>query len=107
MGISGIHSSESPWRYLPKKDEQGAQIDLLIDRQDFCISICEMKFSTDKFAIDKRYATELEYKLSVFRQTTQTRKNTFLTLITTFGLTDNAYKLNLVQQDVTMDALFG
>ncbi|TCS90215.1 hypothetical protein EDD80_101414 [Anseongella ginsenosidimutans] len=106
LGISGVHTEESSWRYVPGKGEQGAQIDLLIDRQDFCISICEIKFSTDVFTIDKRYAKELQYKLSTFRQAAKTRKNLFLTLITTFGVKNNEHKLNLVQQEVTMDALF-
>lgn len=106
LGISGVYTEESPWRYVPGKGEQGVQIDLLIDRQDFCINICEMKFSMDIFTIDKRYASDLQYKLSTFTEVTKTRKNIFLTLVTTFGVKNNEHKLNLVQQDVTMDALF-
>jgi hypothetical protein len=106
LGISGIHTSERAWQHAPAKGERGAQIDLLIDRQDFCINICEMKFSTEKFTLTKKYVEDLQYKLSVFREVTQTRKTLFVTFITTFGLTDNAYRLNFVQQQVTMDALF-
>lgn len=106
LGISGLQTTESSWRHASKNGDQGAQIDLLIDRQDFSITICEIKFSTDKFTIDKRYASELQHKLSVFRETTKTRKNLFLIFITTFGLTDNANRLNFVQQEITMDALF-
>lgn len=106
LGIENVHSETSTWRYKPKKDEQGAQIDLLIDRQDSCINVCEMKFSIKEFAINKGYAEELKNKLNVFRDATRTRKTLFLTMITTYGVTSNEYKTGLVQNDITMDVLF-
>ena len=50
LGIEGIKTEESAWRYVPGKgqNEKGAQIDLLIDRKDRSINICEMKFYTDE-----------------------------------------------------------
>ena len=70
-----------------KRSEQGAQIDLLIDRQDLCINVCEMKFSISDFEITKGYAKELESKLKVFRDNnTQTHKTLFLTMVTTHGV---------------------
>ena len=107
LGIEGVHSESSMWRYKPKKkSEQGVQIDLLIDRQDLCINICEMKFSTTEFTIDKKYASELENKLNVFRRETQTKKTLLLTLITTYGIKDNTYKQQLVDNEISMDVLF-
>lgn len=100
LGISGVHTAESPWH------QKGVQIELLIDRQDFCINVCEIKFSTGKFTINKKYGEELQSKVSIFREATGTSKNLFLTFVTTFGLADNANRLNLVQSEVTMDALF-
>ena len=105
LGISGVYTEESAWRYVPGKDQPGAQIDLLIDRRDQCISICEIKFSTSEFTIDKSYSTELERKLSVFKQKTKTQKTPFLVMITTFGTSANSYKI-MIQNEVMLDDLF-
>ena len=106
LGIEAVHTEISVWRFFPKKGEQGAQIDLLIDRQDRCINICEMKFSQSEFVIDKKYAIELENKLTVFRENSKSKKTLFLTLVTSYGVKKNSYYTSLVQNEVTMDALF-
>jgi len=105
LGILVVHTEESAWRYVPKKGT-GAQIDLLIDRRDFVIHICEMKYSESTFAIDKKYAGELENKVDVFRRQTNTKKSIFITMVTTFGVKNNEYESRLVQNSITMDALF-
>lgn len=108
LGISGVYTEESIWRYVPGKedDSTGTQIDLLIDRNDFCISICEMKFSTTEFSIDKIYSMELKNKLDIFQQKTKTRKTLFLVMVSTFGVKQNMYKPGLVQNDITLEDLF-
>lgn len=106
VGISGIYTEESAWRFAPGKLGKGAQIDLLLDRQDVCINICEMKFSNAEFAIDKSYSTELQDKLDIFKTQTKTKKTLFLTMVTTYGTKDNMYKTGLVQNEVTMQDLF-
>lgn len=105
LGISGVYTEVSAWRYAPQEGK-GAQIDLLLDRNDVVISICEMKFSSTEFVIDKNYAGELHEKLNVFRRESRTRKSLFLVMVTTYGLKDNIYSTGLVQNEVTMDALF-
>ncbi|WP_316808328.1 AAA family ATPase [Pedobacter agri] len=105
LGISGVFTETSAWRHSPK-DGNGAQIDLLLDRQDNVISICEMKFSNAEFAIDKTYATELKNKLDIFRRESKTKKALFLVMVTTYGTKDNMYSIGLVQNEVTMDDLF-
>ena len=105
LGISVVYTEESAWRYVPKSGT-GAQIDLLIDRRDFVIHICEMKYSESLFAIDKKYAGELENKMDVFRRHTKTKKSLFITMVTTFGIKNNEYASRLVQNSITMDALF-
>ncbi|SDF18193.1 hypothetical protein SAMN04487996_109147 [Dyadobacter soli] len=102
LGISGIYTETSSW--LSAKKE--AQIDLLIDRRDRLISICEIKFSQNPFIITKSYKAELEKKLAVFRSETKTNKSAFLTMITTFGTVENTNSLGLVQNQVTMNDLF-
>jgi hypothetical protein len=106
LGIEAVYTETAAWRYAAGKDEQGAQIDLLIDRQDLCMNICEMKFSTSSFEIDKRYAAALQNKLNVFRQQTNTKKTLFLTMVTSHGVKRNNWYVGLVQNEVTMDALF-
>ncbi|MCW3104231.1 MAG: ATP-binding protein [Bacteroidetes bacterium] len=103
LGISGIETETSSWKSARPKD--GAQIDLVIDRRDGVINLCEMKFSISPFIIDKKYDAELRNKVGAFRTETKTKKSVFLTMITTFGLQDNSYAGN-VQNDLKMDVLF-
>lgn len=106
LGISGIYTEASAWRYIPQKDEKGAQADLLLDRADHCINLCEMKFSAEEFVINKKYAAELDSKAAVFRKETGTKKTIFPTMITTYGCRKNEYYLGRVQAEVTMGDLF-
>ncbi len=103
LGISGIQTNTSSWI---SNDRPGAQIDLVIDRRDHVVNICEMKFSLNEFTIDKKYAEELRNKIGVFKTESKTRKSVFLTIITTFGLSKNQYSMSLVQNELTMDILF-
>lgn len=107
LGISGVYIEESIWRFVAPKNQSGTQIDLLLDRNDYCISICEMKFSTSQFTIDKAYAAELQNKVDVFRQETNTKKSLFVVLVTSFGTKDSSYKISLAQNEVTLKYLFG
>ena len=68
--------------------------------------MCEMKFSTTPFEITKAYAQELQTKQQVFKERTQTRKTLFLTMITTYGVTNRNSYPGLVQSDVQMVQLF-
>ncbi len=104
LGISGVQTSVSAWR--SKSKTEGAQIDLVIDRRDQVINLCEMKYSINPFTIDNKYAEELRDKTGVFKSETKTRKSVFLTMITTFGLKSNSYSTGLVNNDLKMDILF-
>ena len=104
LGISGIQTRSSAW--IGEAEGQKAQIDLVIDRRDQVINLCEMKFSLRAFNIDKQYAEELQTKISVFKTATKTQKAIFLTLVTTFGLQQSSAAMGLVQNDLTMDILF-
>ena len=104
LGISGILTRSSAW--IGETEGKKAQIDLVIDRRDQVINLCEMKFSINPFVIDKRYAEELRTKIGVFKTATKTQKAIFLTLITTFGLHQNSHSSGLVQNDLTMNVLF-
>ena len=104
LGIAGVDTSIYSWRSNSLKDN--AQIDLVIDRRDQVINLCEMKFSINTFTIDKKYDAALRNKIAAFKKETATRKSLFLTMVTTFGLQNNNYAAGIVQNDINMDALF-
>jgi len=108
LGIGGITTTESHWLHIPKgkSKELGAEIDLVIDRADHCINLCEIKFCEKEFEITKDYARALERKKALFQEVTGSKKTVFITLITPFGLKKNSYSIELVNQDLTLDALF-
>ncbi len=103
LSINGMLSSASEWR--GEYDGSKAQIDLVIDRRDQVISACEMKFSMDKFVIDKEYEAKLRERLAVFKGATRTRKAVQLVMVTTYGVKKNSWS-GIVQGEVTLDDLF-
>ena len=106
LSIKGISTSTATFLMRPNEDTSGTQIDLLIDRSDNSINICEMKFSEQPFEITKKVAENIEIKKQVFRQFGKTKKHLFTTLISPFGVVDNRYKLNHIDHIITMDDLF-
>ena len=106
LGISGVYTEQSAWRYLPKTGESGVQIDLLLDRQDNCINLFEIKFYNVPFTIDKSYAPNLMNKRQVFIEKTGTKKTIFMTLLTTFGAKTNEHYLQTIQNQLNMSVLF-
>ena len=106
LGISGMYSDVSSWKFVDKDGTDGTQIDLLIDRSDRCINFCEIKFSESEFVIDKQYATKIQQKISIFKEQTNTRKTIFFTAISTYGFKENEYKLRWVQNEIIMNDLF-
>ena len=106
LGISGVHTEVSSWRSNQDNSEnKKAQIDLVIDRADRCIHLCEMKFSTELFSITKDYEMKLRERMAIFREETKTRKTLLTTFVTTFGVKPGIHA-SIVQQQVTLDELF-
>ena len=70
------------------------------------LSTCEIKFYKSEFAIDKSYYLNLKNKIAALQQDTKTRKNIFVTLITTYGIKENEYSKELVHGHLVMDTLF-
>lgn len=103
LGISGVQTRVCSWRSA--QSEKGVQIDLLIDRKDETVNICEMKFYNGPFVITKEYEEKLQDKVRVFAEETKTQKSLLLTLITSFGLKENKHS-DIVQKQITMDELF-
>jgi uncharacterized protein len=105
LGIAHVQTQTSAW--LGSDGNDKAQIDLIIDRRDQVINLCEIKFSINSFTIEKDYAENLRKKIGVFKDATKTSKALWLTFITTHGLTQNSYSQSLVHQSLTMNDLFG
>ena len=103
LGISGIQANACSWR--SSSSDNAAQIDLLIDRKDDTINLCEMKYSKGPFVIDKEYFAKLQNKLDAFTAETSTRKSLMLTMVTNCGLKHNSYS-DIVQKELVLDDLF-
>jgi hypothetical protein len=103
LGISGILTEVSSWR--SKVQNPGAQVDLVIDRSDNVINLCEIKYSQEEFLIGKSYDANLRNKRAAFIAETTTKKSAQTTMITTYGLKRNEYG-NAISQKVVLDDLF-
>ena len=106
LSIAGIYSESASFYQKGEKKMEGAQIDLVIDRNDQVINLFEIKFYNEEFTISKEYADKLRKKMSVFRLVTKTKKQLFYMMITTFGLKKNQHSIGLIVNDLTIDDLF-
>ena len=104
LGISGIQTRVFSWR-TPVTAEKGAQIDLVIDRADRCVNLCEMKFTRGEYEITKQERERLENRMECFMRYAETRKSLRLTLITSAGVRHNSHSA-IVQNEVTLADLF-
>jgi len=107
LGIENLVVSLGSWRHVARPHaaaQQGAQIDLLFDRRDGVINLCELKFSTEPFTVTKSYAQELQAKLLIFEQQTKTRKRVIITLVAPLGLKPNIWSSDLIEQVVDAKA---
>lgn len=107
LGISGVLTEESSWATKGDTDLgiPGTQIDLLIDRRDNIIDICEMKFSLNEFIVDKKYDMDLRNKVDTFRRMTNTRKSIQIVMVSTYGIKQNKYS-SFIQNEVLLNDLF-
>lgn len=108
LGIAGVLTNAAGWTYKPPKNshEKGTQIDLLIDRADRCINLCEIKYRNEEFIINKAYDKELREKKSIFLTQTKSNKSVFITLISPYGVKPNAGYFGTADITLTMDDLF-
>lgn len=96
------------WRHVPKKREveRGAQIDLLFDRRDGAINLCEIKYSQKPFHLTKDYVENLNKKITVFKKETKSAKQIFLSLVTVEKIKNNFYADDMIDGCVELDDLF-
>lgn len=100
LRIEAIYSTSSSWF------NETAQIDLLIDRDDNIINLCEMKFYNGLFSIDKSNYLNIKNKVQQVQKLVGNKKNIFVTMITTFGIKENGYSNELVQNSLLLEDLF-
>ncbi|MBP3869569.1 MAG: ATP-binding protein [Faecalicoccus sp.] len=107
LGISGVYCETNAWSCPPDKEKGlfGSQIDLLIARKDQVINLCEMKYTQTEYMADAEFDRAQRRKISDFQKVTQTKSVIHLTLITTYGLVENAYSSD-IQAVITGDDLF-
>lgn len=103
LGISGILTDASAW--IGSDGEEKGQIDLVIDRRDRTVNLCEMKYSMEPCEITKAYYEKLRSRMSLFKRVTGTTKSLVNTLVTTYGIKRTKY-CDVVNRVVTMDDLF-
>lgn len=107
LGISGVQTNEYAWRCTTDKSkgQNGVQIDLLVDRADGIIDLCEMKYSSSEYVITADYAAELCRKRNVLMDVTQTKKAVHTVMVTVNGVAHNS-EWNVIQNEIGMDDLF-
>ena len=103
LGISGIASDVCAWNGTV--DDKSAQIDLVIDRSDKVISICEIKYGTSRYEVTKDYAEWMNVRREIFRKDTGTNKTLHLTLVSPYGVVSGK-NTSILQNVITMDDLF-
>jgi uncharacterized protein len=107
LGISNVFSEIASYSHKAQNnDSEGAQIDLLIDRNDGIINVCEAKYYDKPFVISKEYATKFQKKISVFQENTKSNKTIFPTVITSFGIQANEHSIGFIQQEIQLEDLF-
>ena len=105
LGISGISSTQSAWSKMGDDESEGAQIDMIISRKDNVVNMCEIKFYGDEFSVDEKYDQLLRHRQMLLSESIPKKSTIHNTLITTYGIKDNAYRWSF-ESVVTMEDLF-
>ena len=104
LGIRNVYSENASY-FRSKNSKYGFQIDLIIDRKDAAINLCECKFYESNFEITKKYAEEIKMRKAAFREETQTKKMLFNTMITNENIIENEYSLEVIDYYVPLSEL--
>ncbi len=105
LGIDGVITRESPWNIASEKKNEGPRIDLIINRDDRFICLCEMKFSLGLFEVQKAYNQTLMERMNKVQEIIGNKKTVMSVLVTTYGLKRNEYASRF-DKVVTMEDLF-
>jgi AAA+ ATPase superfamily predicted ATPase len=105
LQIGGVSTLSGYW----KSDLNGrkeVEVDLVIDRADQCMNLCEIKFCSSEYVVTKSYAEDLIQKKALFQERAKTRKSLFVTLITPYGVKENGHFYGVVNNQISLEALF-
>jgi hypothetical protein len=107
LNIGGVATEVSAWfdQADKKKAVRGSQIDLIIERADRIIHLCEMKFSQSEYRITADYEEKLRTRMALFKEKTKNKQTLVHTFVTTFGVANGKHS-SLVHSEVTLDGLF-
>ena len=103
LGVGSVVTESYSWR--SKDSDNPVQIDLLIERADKMINLCEIKYSESEYVLTQEEYLKIGRRVEIFRNSTQTRYGIVPTLITTFGLTKGMYS-NSIYASIVLDDLF-
>ncbi len=103
LGIASVSTEFYTWK--TNQVEKGAQIDIIIDRADNTINLCEVKYCEDLYGLDKEKYLKIQNRISTFKEVTGTRSSIIPTMITTFGMREGMYSDQIISK-IDMDALF-
>lgn len=105
LQIGNVASTQSAWAVTGDDEQEGTQIDLLIERKDNIVNMCEMKFYSEEFAVSKAYHKTLVHRSNLLLEHLSPKMAIHPILITTYGLTHNEYSREFVNY-VTFNELF-
>lgn len=103
LGIAGVRTNSFPWG--SKKKKGGAQIDLVIERDDGITNLCEMKFTDKAFTVTAAVEEELLHKRDIFREETKTKQTLRIVLVSASGMAGVAHTEHIAQV-LTLEELF-
>lgn len=99
LGFGAVVCTAHSW------SAEGVQIDLVIDRNDNIINVCEMKYSKGKYALGSEEIEKMQHRVNKLQEVTGTTKTIHQTLITSYGLTAES-DTHTIQSVLDMDELF-
>ncbi len=105
LGISGVAANESLWSKRGSEEEDGTQIDMIIERRDRVINLCEIKFLGDDYSVNKEYSRLLNRRKNMLAEIIPKKNSIYPVLITTYGLKRNEYS-DFFTNVITLDDLF-
>ena len=106
LGIAGVFTKVSSFYFRGNEELPGAQIDIVIERNDGIIHLCEAKFTSTEFVLNKEINQGLRRKRLVFQEVTKTKKMVVTTLFSTYSAIQNQYYNEEIHSEVTLESLF-